>query len=218
MKPLHEFFIYYKNKSAFIMQKLQLIKKLILLVFTLSISYSNSCMATWPSTDKDFSLLPPFCKSLIDEETKKREYAIWQKRIGVGFGHAHHFCAGLHTYRLIKNNYNLSESEKNSGLDQVLKEVQYYLTNAGPKSRLHPAAYLQMAQAYADMGNISKAIEYFNKSIDSNKKYVKAYLGLAEFYLKVNSLKQAIETIKIGLQYKPDSIALNRKLKKLQEN
>lgn len=201
------------------MQKSQLIKKTIILAFILGIYYSKICVADWPTTDKDFALLPPYCKALIDPETKKRDYGLWAKRVGPGFGNAHHFCAGLHSYRVLNKAYNATASEKKFALIQIINEIEYYETHTGPiKSRIYPAVYLLKAQVYGDMGNTSSAIEYFNKSIDANKEYTNAYVALADFYLKVNSKEQAIETIKTGLQYKPNSITLNRRLKKLQGN
>lgn len=182
-----------------------------------SITSFNS-LAIFPKTDKDFSLLPPYCKAFFKPDPPN-EWDRWSKRVS-GIGGIHHFCAAMHSY-----NHSLhfpsNEEERTYKLfmlKTVLNEVKYVEEHSTNKRHaLFPAIYLLKAKAYAELGKTSDALVYFNKSITGNKKFVRGYLALAKYYKKLGNKKKAIETVEQGLKYKPSSKGLNRLKKELLE-
>ena len=103
-------------------------------------------------------------------------------------------------------------------LRTVIGEIEYVETHS--KNKKHPLfahIYLQKAKAYGDLGRMAEALTYYNKSISINNKSVRSYLALSKYYQKIGDKKQALDTIKAGLQFKPSSKGLNRRLSELSK-
>ena len=184
---------------------------------SLSITSFNS-LAIFPKTDKDFSLLPPYCKAIL-KPTSNAERDSWSRRLA-GIGGPHHFCAALHSYNHSQHIPRNEEGRtyKTFMLRTVLNEVAYVEGHSqNKKHALFPKIYLLKAKAYADLGKTADALIYFEKSIAANKKFVHGYLALSKYYQKIGNKQKALVIVEQGLKYKPTSKGLNRRKKELLE-
>jgi len=68
----------------------------------------------------------------------------------------------------------------------------------------------------AEIGNPGIAVDYFNKAIRKNKRYIPAYSYLADLLIELKQYSDAEKILKIGLKYK-DSKALKRRLVKVEK-
>ncbi|PCJ37934.1 MAG: hypothetical protein COA75_01570 [Cellvibrionales bacterium] len=191
-----------------------MIKNKILIFLLIAFStMSFNVFSFFPETNKDFSLLPAFCKVRAGRGTAV-EVTLWKKRLGSDYIHIHHFCAGLHSYNYTTMNFPKNKDEKafhRHALRSVLGEVNYMESHVkNKKFVMFPSIYLLKAKAHADLGQRAKALVYYNKSITANKKFTRAYLSLSRYYQKLGDKTKALAIIEQGLQYKPSSKSLNR--------
>ncbi len=188
---------------------------IIVVIFSAS---TLNALAFYPENDKDFSLLPAFCKAKL-KPSSPGEQTRWKKRIGEDFKHVHHFCAALHSYNWTLYNFPTTKSEKSYktfALRSAVGHAEYMEVHLINKDFvLLPSIYLLKARALADLDQTAKAISYFNKSIAANKKFTKAYLALAKYYLKLENKATALATIEQGLKHKPSSKSLKRRHREL---
>lgn len=196
-------------------------KQLIFIFLLIGLStLSFNASSFFPETDKDFSLLPSFCKVRAGRGTTA-EVTLWKKRLGSDYIHIHHFCAGLHSYNYTTMNFPKNKDEKAfhiHALKSVLGEVKYMESKVKNKNfTFFPSIYLLKANAHADLGQTAEALIYFNKSITANKKFTRAYLALSRYYQKLGNKAKARATIEQGLQYKPSSKGLKRQLAELSQ-
>ena len=196
-------------------------KKLTLIFLLIELStLSFNASSFFPETDKDFSLLPTFCKVRAGRGTAA-EVTLWKNRLGSDYIHIHHFCAGLHSYNYTTMNFPKNNDEKAfhlHALRSVLGEVNYMESHVKNKHFvLFPSIYLLKAKAHADLGQTVEALVYFKKSITANKKFTRAYLALSRYYQKLGDKAKALATIEQGLQYKPSSKGLNRQRTELSQ-
>jgi len=194
------------------------LNSILLIIFFSTVS--ANVFSFFPKTDKDFSLLPAFCKVRAGRGTPE-QIRLWKKRLGSDYLHIHHFCAGLHTYNWALYNFPRNKEEKAHKLNVfkgVLGEINYMEKHVKNRNFiLFPSIYLLKAKTFSELGSTAQAITYFNKSIAANKKYAPAYLALAKYYKKLGNTAQALETIELGLKYKPSSKSLNRLRKELTQ-
>ncbi|MEZ0174976.1 MAG: tetratricopeptide repeat protein [Candidatus Reddybacter sp.] len=188
-----------------------------IIVIIFSVSTLNA-LAFYPENDKDFSLLPAYCKAKL-KPSSPGEQTRWKKRIGEDFKHVHHFCAALHSYNWTLYNFPSTKSEKSYklyALRGAVGHAEYMEEHLINKDFvLLPSIYLLKARALADLDKTAEAITYFNKSIAANKKYTKAYIALAKFHLKLGNKTKALATIEQGLKHKPSSKSLKRRHREL---
>ena len=146
--------------------------------------------------------LPPFCRGL-SEVNFTYDARKLRKRVKVPGQHTQHFCHGMKS--IIRKKYSTAVSE--------FEYVQHHSTK---RHSLIPATSLYKAEALGKLGKVNPALDEYNKAIQLKKKYPQAYSRLASYYVKLNRKSNAIETVKLGLKYLPNSKMLKKKLKRLQ--
>jgi len=197
-------------------------KSIYILLAYFALNASNSSAGEYPTTRKDFSLLPPYCIAQLKPSwSKPGEPARWRARLPKAFPHLHHYCAALHSLRQARAIYGKdaeSTMVRNSMLhSSIIGNITYMEEQTAPSSKLFPHMYTTKAEAYLMLGQTAKAFEYFNKAINANKKFTKPYALMADFYVKNNNKKEALEILKKGLKYSPKSRQLRKRLKKLSK-
>lgn len=179
--------------------------------------FAVEVLADYPKSDRDFALLPPYCKAKLKPSSPEQS-RLWAQRLGHDFSHTHHYCAALHSLRLARSIISLDRNQqqgKKGLLANVTGEIGYMEAHANPAYILFPAIYSTKAEAYFISGNTDEAVKYLYKAIKSNRKYTKPYKILADFYLDLGRRQDAREVLEKGLKYSPKSKSLQRRMKKL---
>jgi len=192
-------------------------KNTIYLVFLSVLLNTGNVLAGYPKTDADYMLLPPFCKARASGD-KSLNYKNWAKKLGRDFLHTHHYCAALNTLRQARLMFPKNKSQqqdKKGTLSFIFNNIQYMEDHAKPTYVLFPHIYTTKAEAYLEAKQTTKAIEYFNKAINANKKFTKPYALLSDYYLRIKNKKDALSILEDGLKHSPKSRALNKRIKKL---
>ncbi|PKM13522.1 MAG: hypothetical protein CVV13_00985 [Gammaproteobacteria bacterium HGW-Gammaproteobacteria-3] len=173
-----------------------------------------TAFAAYPKNDQDFRLLPPYCKAR-SSDSKSPEYQLWQKRLGSGFLHIHHYCAGLFTRDIANRTTN--RNDKKSALKVAVGEMQYVFDHASPSFVLLPKISYDQGQIFEQLGDIPKAFQAYQRSIKLNPKLAPPYAALSDLYIKQNNTQDAIKVLEQGLHYKPNSKALLKRMAKLRK-
>lgn len=186
-------------------------------IFTLiAIFFYNSALADYPTTDLDFAFLPPYCKAKLKQTS---DYGLWDKKLGPDFMHTHHFCASLHSLRVAKFMVPRNHEEherKRYLLKDAVGEIDYMENHAKPNYVLFPYIYTTKAEGLLLQGKKKDAIEYFKKSIATNKKFKMAYVLLSDVYLADGEKSLAKELLEEGIKNIPNSKMIKKRLDKLK--
>ena len=81
---------------------------------------------------------------------------------------------------------------------------------------MYPDLQTRWGWALGEMGQTAAAIQHFNLAIKAKPKYTSAYVKLSELYLEANQLEEARKSLEAGLEARPDSRTLKRRLKELE--
>lgn len=179
--------------------------------------FAVEVLAGYPKSDRDFALLPPYCKAKLKPSSPEQTRR-WAQKLGSGFGDTHHYCAALHSLRLARSIFSLDRNQqqnKKGLLVEVINNVDYMEAHANPAYILFPAIYTTKAEAYFMSGKTDEAVKYLYKAIKANRKYTKPYKILGDFYLDLGMQKEARDVLEKGLKYSPKSKSLHRRMKKL---
>lgn len=187
-----------------------------LLAVILFFGIAQDTLAEYPKTDFDFLALPEFCMATQNQRLQgsalqKR----WLKRIE-GFDGPHHYCAGLFTYNLALKI--ADKGARNYKLSGALNELVYpYNHHFNPNHPLSSHLLYDIARVHEDMEDYKTAIEFYRKSIELNQKSWLTYASLSDLLVKLNMTKDAIDLLQNGLQHKPESKPLLKRLAKLKK-
>ena len=84
------------------------VKKYVVLfinLFLLLLISSESLATAWPKTRAEFASLPPYCLARQGKQigltVSEVEIKKWERILGGGFLHVHHFCAALNTLKVL---------------------------------------------------------------------------------------------------------------------
>ena len=189
-------------------------KKNIPLIIAFTFCLHNQSAHSFPTTDIEFLSLPPYCHARMRGSPSEKKK--WGKKFPKSYIHLHHYCAGLN----YKNKALVSFSKKKerySIFKRAIHEFDYMIKNAPATFILLPELYYYKGEIYEQLGKTKLAIQSYNKSIKTNKKYTRTYGGLSDLYLKLGKESEALQTLKEGLKLNPKSKLLNRRLKKICE-
>ncbi len=193
------------------------LEKLVLVTFAISILIMPIfAKAEFPQTDLDYMGLPIFCKDMHQEGNQGTPRAqMWEKRLA-GNGGIHHYCAGLFTYNLAwKTN---DRAERVSYLKQAINEMVFPFKHGMVSDFvLIPKMYYDIGKAYEGLEDYKAAIDNYQKSIQRSPKTWMPYAALGDIYLKLNRPSDAINILEQGLEKKPDSKPLLKRLAKLKK-
>jgi tetratricopeptide (TPR) repeat protein len=172
--------------------------------------------ADYPKTDLDYLGLPIYCKEMHQKGNQGTARALqWEKRLA-GNGGIHHYCAGLFTYNLA---FKTSDKEERGyKLKAALNEMSYPFEHGiDPNFVLLPKMYYDVGKVQEALEDYQSALESYQKSIEMNPKVWMTYVAISDLQLKLNKTKEAIDTLQKGLEHKPDSKPLLKRLAKLKK-
>lgn len=168
----------------------------------------------FPKTDLQFAMLPPYCEARMRHENDLKGQ-LWRKKLGPDFVHVHHYCAALNA---LNEAYKTSYKEDTRGmLSRAIKEIEYMEHQTSSNFILRPKIAYDKGTAYEGLKDYPNAISQYQQSIKYNPKLTPAYVALSDLYLKLNKKKEAMEILKQGLKFKPDSKALKKRLAKFSK-
>jgi len=174
------------------------------LIFFLSILFINQpAFSEYAISASEIMQMPPFCRGLSAANFQSNAIQ-FKKEMKVPGQHTQHFCHGMKA--LIRKNYSTA-----------ITEFDYVQSHSTKQHALIPATSLYKAEAFGKLGKVDEALAEYNKAIHLKKKYTQAYTKLSYYYLTLKKKNRALETIKLGIKYSPNSKSLKRRLKKLQE-
>ena len=181
-------------------------------LLTIFISTHSQYLTAYPKTDSDFALLPPYCKARSGR-TNKADAENWKRRIGQGWVHIHHYCAGLDYIN--KANVAYDSENRIDLLNKALHGFSYMQDRTGSKFILQPEISTQKGRVYLRLNQDGAALQEFHNAIKLNPKYVPAYSELGDYYRDKNKPEEARKILEQGLKHNPKSKALKRRLDKL---
>ena len=155
-------------------------KKNIQFISLLFLTFNAS--AEYPKTDSDFVSLPTYCKAKL-KPNSPGDAQLWKNKLGHDFTHTHHYCAALHSLKKARSIYQLSADKKEYKrhlLSNAIGDIDYMEDKASPTYILFPHIYTSKAEIYLETNQINKAIAYFNKAINTNRKFTKPYALLSD--------------------------------------
>ena len=158
-------------------------------------------------TASEARLLPPFCMGLSIGNFREDAKSLKQN-ISMPGEHTQHFCHGMKS--LIRGD----RGDKKS-YETAISEFEYVQEHSTSQHELMDSVSLYKAEALGKLGKTGPAITEYNKAIQLNNKYHQAYARLADYFLTQGMKQDAIETIKMGLRYSPESKGLKNRLHKL---
>jgi len=86
-----------------------------------------------------------------------------------------------------------------------------------PNFVLLPKMYYDMGKVQEALDDYQSAIESYQKSVQKNPKVWMTYAALSDLLSKLNKNKEAIEILEKGLEHKPNSKPLLKRLAKLKK-
>ncbi|MCQ8179982.1 tetratricopeptide repeat protein [Methylomonas sp. SURF-1] len=177
---------------------------------------SKTASADTNTIDMDIMALPDYCAKFIKpdlEGTAKAQR--WDKLLS-GFDGIHHYCFGLNKYNKAWKTFD--KTERSSLLKGAINEMSYPLNHHfNPKHPLSPKLLYDIGKASEAQEDYKSAIDYYKKSIDLNPNVWLPHAALSDIQVKLNLKKEAIETLKNGLKFKPNSKPLLKRLDKIQK-
>ena len=176
-------------------------------LFFIVLTTSLTAIAEGGWTESEARQMPPFCLGLpliyFDVSAKHLK-----NNVKVPGQHTQHFCPGM--VDIIRGD----RGDKRAYLTAI-NEFDYVQVHSDNNNELLDSVSLYKAEALGKLGKTGPAIAEYNKAIQLNNKYHQAYAKLADYYLTLNMKQDAMDTIKMGLRFSPESKDLENRLHKL---
>jgi hypothetical protein len=157
-------------------------------------------------------LLPPYCKDRA-KGSQSPEWEKWRNTFGEAFIHIHHYCDGVYAEKMAQITAN--PRERSRWLKIVIGEMKYVGSHCRASCVLFPELHTRMGWAFGESGEVGDAIGQFRLVIQTRPKYTPAYAKLSDLYVKIKQPGEARKVLEEGLEAKPGSHMLQRRLKEL---
>jgi tetratricopeptide (TPR) repeat protein len=185
----------------------------IILFFVIGISIPwHNLIAASEDWRQNTQLLPPYCKDRV-KGFKSAEFMKWRRTFGDAFIHMHHYCNGIFAEKKAKSTIN--QRERQRWVRSVLGEMEYVGRNCQANCVLYPELHSRWGWALGASGQPAEAIKHFQLVIRAKPKYVPAYAKLSDLYVEINQPDDARRVLSEGLEAKPGSRMLQKRLRKL---
>ena len=174
--------------------------------------------ADFPNTDAEFARLPPYCAARSRAEPGSEQWEFWARKLGKGFIHIHHYCAGMNgEYKA--DLYIDPKKREGPYRASLVGGDEYMEDKAGYDFVLMPEILVRKGKLLLKLGEPQKAMEAFRKAKDINPRYSWSYMAIADFYRERGLDGKAKEVVEEGLANVPESQAkgLKRRLADLSD-
>jgi tetratricopeptide (TPR) repeat protein len=187
----------------------------IILFFMVGISFTwhNFAIAS-EDWRQNTQLLPQYCKDRV-KGLNSAEFSKWSRTFGETFAHIHHYCDGVYAEQKARSTIN--QQERQRWLKTVLHEMQYVGKHCQARCVLYPELHTRWGWALGVSGQPAEAIKHFHLVIRAKPKYVPVYAKLSDLYVELNQSDDARRVLGEGLEAKPGSRMLQRRLQELEK-
>lgn len=179
----------------------------VFLMTLLSIMYSPASASNKPAdiTEAEWAMLPLYCPHTMGFKGHVQPYiAKWSNAMGNGFFNMHHHCWSLIDFHRSLR-IGLSNAERRNLLQRALGGFQYVINNSPEDFILLPEILTWDGRSETLLGNAKNAAKEFNRAIAIKPDYWPAYFHLAELLNRKGEKKEALEVVKRGLKYAPNT-------------
>lgn len=182
--------------------------RLLILAASLVISTRVSAGPPPNITPSETAILPAYCKDTQtwpggNPDGMARGKAIY----GEAFWHFHHYCYAM-LWLLRADSHTNSAVERRGFLAGALDDLDYVLKYLPPDYFLMPEMLTMRGRILFRQGNVTTATVEFKKAIEQKRDYWRAYYELARCHEALGSRSAALDVVREGLTYSPDSKAL----------
>ena len=105
-----------------------------------------------------------------------------------------------------KNRLNLGVAHRKNGRPELALEQYLYLQSNQINSY---QLFHNIANAYSDLGNLTKAIDYYQRTLMLNNLYIEAHRNLNDLLWETNQKDKYLNSFKLSLQSNASDIKLN---------
>lgn len=167
-------------------------------------------------TTAELRMLPPYCTTKFTKGNNPRDPEVkrWLSILGENYQHIHHYCKGIN----YANRANAGGRHAASYLKQSIHNYNYVLGHMTPGFVLLPELLVNRGKVLNRQNKTSEAIEDFMAAIKAKENYTPAYIALSDAYKDMGDREKARKVLEDGLQHKPNSKSLKRRLDKLGQN
>lgn len=194
--------------------------------------WSGSTFA-YQADQGNFGMLPPWCKAKYAEmyesgkvegitiRPERYKIDLWKRRVGSPWVHFHHYCPALiHILSAKYGSYRQYGKSKKEVLDKAVSNIDYTTSHSDLNNRtawIFADAKMWLGKIAELEKNTGTAVQLYNESIATYKKYIPAYIALSDLYEDQGNYRKAIDWIDNALKLKPRSRLLKSKKKRLKE-
>jgi len=189
-----------------------MMRAILLIMVGLSIPWHNLAAASveWKQNTQ---LLPQYCKDRA-KGFQSSEFSKWRRTFGEAYINMHHYCDGV--YAEHKARGSLDQLKRDRWLGIVVHEMRYVSNSCQTRCVLYPELHTRWGWALGEQGQLADAVQHYQLAIKAKPKYMLAYAQLSDLYVKLNQPNEALKVLESGLEAKPGSRMLQRRLQKLE--
>jgi tetratricopeptide (TPR) repeat protein len=188
---------------------------LIFVLFFTTAAWQSSVAAVGEHWSKNTQLLPQYCKDRA-KGAQSPEFNKWRSTFGEAYIHMHHYCKGVFAEQKAKST--LDQRERARWLMSAASQMQKVSGSCNTGHVLYPELHTRWGWALNEQGQTVEAIQHYQLALKAKRNYTLAYVRLSELYLKANQPDEARKILELGLQARPNSSALKKRLKKLESS
>ena len=186
--------------------------------------HSLYAVAAYAISADEVVLLPPFCRSLSQQNFEPDAYKIVVKLPKSpppkSFGHhVHHFCHGMKD--IIRANKTLGTREEQGNLQSAIGEFNYVLSatahdnDRGQYNIILAITSTEKAKVLRRLKMTAESMATFQQAIKYDPKLAQAYAGLSDLFKELGMNDEARKILEQGLRQAPNSKSLKRRLNEL---
>lgn len=188
-----------------------MIRAILLFFVGLSFPWHNLAAASYEWAQNP-QILPQYCKDRA-KGGQSPEFSKWRSTFGKTAIHMHHYCDGVYAEHKARGSFDKLKRDHWLGL--VVHEMRYVSNSCQTSCVLYPELHARWGWALGEKGQLADAIQHYQLAIKAKPKYVTAYARMSDLYVKLNQPDEARKVLESGLQAKPGSRMLQRRLQKL---
>ena len=180
--------------------------------------YSRDVYAADP---REMAMIPSYCRytllfrDSLPANNKTEMFDAWKATIGEGYGHMHHYCAGL----IKANRATLLARDRTTRqflLNDAISEYDYVITRVPDTYVLLPEMLTKKGEALVQLEKGPQGAFFFERAIEIKSDYWPAHAQLSDYHQRAGDLKKAREVLEAGLSAAPGTQALLRRLQSLE--
>lgn len=179
--------------------------------------YSRDVYAADP---REMAMIPSYCRytllfrDALPAGSTTQMFEAWKATVGEGFGHMHHYCAGL----IKANRATLLARDRTTRqflLNDAIAEYDYVITRVPETYVLLPEMLTKKGEALVQLEKGPLGVYFFQRAVEIKPDYWPAYAQMSDYHQRAGDVKKAREALEAGLAVAPGTQALTRRLEAL---